>query len=137
MARWTPKQILIGTIVAAAMLECLGWATGTFYNWILRDANFFGPPPTAVEVSVNTQFALIVSLMLVLNVAATVAFIFRSAGYGRLVLAAVEGCDIVATIVLTDVRGTSPLWTSVLIGAAPVLTLLLLAILWRASPQRA
>ncbi len=136
MAGWTPKQILSGSIVVLAMLECLGWAIGTFYNWILRDANFFGPPPTAAEVSVNTQFAVLVSLILILNVAGTLAFILRSGGYGLPVLAAAQAADILGTIFFIYVRGASPKWTFLEVGAVPILSLLLLAVLWRAFPKR-
>jgi len=135
MAGWTPKQILIGAIVVLAMLDCLGWAIATFYSWLLRDAGFF-EPLSAGQVAENTQFAVIVSAVLLLNVAGTLAFIFSNGGYGLPVLAVVQGVDLVATLVLAGGHVTS-LSSLVGLAVAPVLALVGLATLWRGFRQEA
>ena len=119
------------------MLDCLGWAIASFYSWLLRDAALSGPPQTSGEISQNTQFAIVISALLILNVVSTLAFVIGTHSIGLPVLAVVQVIDVVATLVLVNLHGTTSFSTSVQLSAGPALTLLLIAVAWRASPGRA
>jgi len=132
MAGWTRKQILIGITVALAMIDCAGWAVSTLLIWWFRTAGFF-EPLTPEQLSVNTQFAVVVSALLVLNIAGALAFILTRGGYGLPVLALVQAVDIVATVILVNMRASTPPPASTMaeLVAVPTAALVLLAVLWR------
>ena len=132
----TPRQILIGAIVALAILECLGWTLGVFFSWHFRSLAIF-EPLTPDELSQNTEFAVLVSVMLLINVAGTLTFTFSRDGYGLPALAVIQAADIAVTVVIFVWRSTEPLLGSLEFSVPPAFTLLLLAILWRSFPRRA
>ena len=134
LAGYTPKQILIGAIVVMAMLNCLGWAIATFYAWLLRDASFF-EPLAAEQVTENTQFAVLVTAVLIANIAGTLGFTLNTLGYGLPFLMVIQAADVIATPVLLNLHGSPPLSTTLLLTAGPAFVLLSLAILWRAFPE--
>lgn len=79
--------------------------------------------------------AVIVSAVLMLNIAATLTFILPRNGFGLPVLAVVQVADIVATFVLLNLQ-TSGAWSlSVELSAGPALTLVGLAVLSRTRPR--
>ena len=133
MAGWTHKQILIGITVVLAMIDCAGWAVSTLLIWWFRTAGFF-EPLTPEQLSVNTQFAVVVSALLVLNIAGALAFILARGGYGP-VLAVVQVVDIVATLILVNVRASTPPPASTMaeLVAVPTAALVLMAVLWRGA----
>ena len=134
MAGWTPKQTLVWVIGLLAMLECFGWAVATYYSWLLRTVGYF-ELLTSEQVSANTQFAVLISAMLVVNGAGALAFVLSSDSYGLPILTVVQGVDVVVTIAATLFRSTDPIGASLELSAAPALTLVLIAILWRAFPE--
>jgi hypothetical protein len=135
MAQWTPKQILIGVITVLAILECLGWAVGAFSSWLFRGLAFF-EPLTPDQLSQNTEFAVLVSMMLLVNVAGALAFIFSRNGYGLPALALVQVADVAVTVLIFVWRSTEPVSGSLEFSLLPAFTLLLLAVLWRSFPRR-
>ena len=135
MAGWTPKQILIGVITVLAVLECLGWALGASMSWHFRSLAIF-EPLTPDQLSENTEFAIILSVMLVINVAGILAFIFSHDSYGLPTLAVIQAADIAVTVV-TFVWRTTELLLGLEFSVPPALTLLLLATLWRSFRRRA
>ena len=72
--------------------------------------------------------------MLVLNIAAALAFFLRSRGFGLPLLAAIQGANVVAIVVLRTLQGLDDWSGSLTLSVLPVFTLLLLAVLWRTSP---
>jgi hypothetical protein len=126
--------MLIGAIAVVASLECGGWSVATFYTWWLRDAVFFGPPMSPDQVAQNTDFALIVTAVLVANVLGTVIFIVGRHGNGAIwVLGIVHLGDLVLTPLLANEHGHVALDSLVLLVTVPAVVLVALAILARAS----
>lgn len=136
MAARTPKQILIGAIIALTILECLGLALGASMSWYFRTFAVF-EPLTPGELSQNTAFAILVSVMLLINVAGTLAFAFSRESYGVPALAVIQAADIAVTVVIMVWRSTEPLLDSLEFSAAPAITLVLLAVLGRSFQRRA
>ena len=126
----------LGAITVLAVLECLGWALGAFFSWMFRGLAIF-QPLTPDQLSQNTEFAVLVSVMLVINVAGAIAFVFRRGGYGLPALAVVQVVDVALIVLIFVWRSTEPLIGSLEFSVPPAFTLLLLAVLWRSFPGRA
>jgi hypothetical protein len=136
MGARTPRQILIGAIVALASIECLGWALGTIGSWRFRTLAVF-EPLTPDQLSENTEFAILLSVVLVINVAGILAFIFRRDSYGLPTLAVIQAADIAVTVVTFVWRSSEPLLGSLEFSVPPAGILVLLAMLRRSVPRHA
>jgi hypothetical protein len=128
------RHILVTAISVLSIVECFGWAGACAVGFLYRIGDPFGAAYSSDQVTHNTVLAVVVSLLLIINLLATAAFILGTRTLGLPVLAIVQVVNIVAIIVLLSIQSSS-LSVSLPVSALPAVTLLALALLWRASPQ--
>jgi hypothetical protein len=128
MAGRPQARILTNFIVVLAVLECLGWAFAfAFASGFLTIYVALTVAPN--ELFLNPEFrSIVVSSVLLLNIAGTMAFLFRGGGYGVPLLAAVQVVNIGATLG-HSLHNYVQLLLELRLSAIPAFTLLLLLVL--------
>jgi hypothetical protein len=128
MAGRPQARILTNFIVVLAVLECLGWAFAlAFASGFLTIYVELTEAPNELFLNPEVRGIVVFSVLL-LNVAGTVAFLFRGGGYGVVFLAAVQMVNTAATLA-HSLHNYLQLVVELRLSAVPAFTLLLLVVL--------
>jgi hypothetical protein len=127
------RHVLVTAISLLSVIECFGWGGACAVSFLYRAGDPFGPAYSSDQVAHNTAIAVVVTLLLILNLAGTFAFVLRIGSFWLTFPAAVQVVNIVAVIVLLIIQSNGSS-AALLVMALPAITLLGLAALWRTSP---
>ena len=131
------ERYLLAGIALVTITELVIWALFSAIYLYLRTGDPFGPVYTPAQLTQHNQLAGIATAMLILSIAATLAFFLRRRGFGLRLLAAIQVADVVAIVVLRNLQGLEDWSGSLSLSVGPAITLLLLALMWRRFARRA